>query len=75
MYFHNLSQKYEVLIAGNADNIALRYEGKEYSYKALDEKVIQLSKLLISSSFEKGDVLCIVNNQSLPKFLFIFIKP
>jgi citronellyl-CoA synthetase len=51
---------FEEAVQGNSAGLALLYEGREYSYQAMNEWVNQLSHYMLSVGITKGDAVAIL---------------
>ena len=55
----NLIDLFDLSLRGRADQTALHYAGKTYSFRELDERSNSLAQYLISQGFSPGDRLCV----------------
>jgi len=55
----NLKQLFDLSFKGRPDSIGLEFEGKEFSFRQLDERSNRLARFLLDSGLGIGDRLCV----------------
>ena len=63
---------FEAQAAKTPDNVALVFEGKQMTYKELDERANQLARLLQQCGVEKGDYVGIVQYRSMDMVVSVY---
>ena len=56
----------------NSNNIAVICDGKEITYKELDEKANSLANYLIKSGIKNNDIVCIMTNRSIETIVAMY---
>jgi malonyl-CoA/methylmalonyl-CoA synthetase len=55
----NLTSLFDLSLQGRANSIALEFEGREFTFRELDERSNRLARYLLDNGFTPGDRLCV----------------
>jgi malonyl-CoA/methylmalonyl-CoA synthetase len=55
----NLTELFDLSLAGRRDQVGLEFDGREYTFGEIDARSNRMARLLLARGFQRGDRLCV----------------